>query len=452
MTRTLVYGLAIAGRAVATSLVKRGHEVIAADDKLTEDSRYFARQLGIETIDKPPADRIEHLVRSVDQVAPSPGIPENHPLIRASWRAGKPLRTEIDLAAEFEADRRGGPRPFLAITGTDGKTTVTTLVTAIMNASGWRAEDVGNTDLPLITAIDDDSLDVFVVECASFRLRWIDRFAPKVGTWLNLAPDHLNWHPSIEAYADAKARIWEHQQPSDVAVAFADDPVVMAHARAARSRLVTFGTVGDYHERSGRLFGPYGELLDSALLFRNLPHDRTNALAAAATALESGLGTLDGVQTALMAFRGIPHRIALVANAGGISWYDDSKATTPHAAVAAMRGFDSVVLIAGGRNKDLDLRALTAAAAHVRAVVAIGDSAGEIEQAFRGMCPVVKATSMDAAVSAAADLARPGDAVVLSPGCTSFDWYNSYGERGDDFIRAVRFHLGVATSEVASTP
>jgi UDP-N-acetylmuramoylalanine--D-glutamate ligase len=161
-----------------------------------------------------------------------------------------------------------------------------------------------------------------------------------------------------------------------------------------------------------------------------------NALAASAAALAAGAST-DGVRAALTAFGGLPHRLTLVGYGGGVRWYDDSKATNPHAAVAAVRGFESVVLIAGGRNKGLDLSALAQVADRVRAVVAIGEAAPEVAGAFAGVRPVATATTMAEAVTAAAAAARPGDAVLLSPGCASFDWYRSYAERGDDFARAV---------------
>jgi UDP-N-acetylmuramoylalanine--D-glutamate ligase len=194
---------------------------------------------------------------------------------------------------------------------------------------------------------------------------------------------------------------------------------------------------GDFRVDDGVLLTPDGgQIIDVASLQRSLPHDVENALAASATALAAG-ADLDGVRTALREWRGFPHRVALVGDAGGVQWYDDSKATNPHAALAALRGFGSVVLIAGGRNKGLDLSMLADAADRVRAVVAIGDAAAEVEKAFAGLRPVTVATSMNDAVRAAAAYAEPGDAVLLSPGCASFDWYQSYAERGDDFARAV---------------
>jgi len=178
---------------------------------------------------------------------------------------------------------------------------------------------------------------------------------------------------------------------------------------------------------------------------RSLPHDVTNALAAAATVLEPGLGRVDGVGAALADFEGPSHRIQFVAEADEIAWFDDSKATTPHAAATAISGFHHVVLVAGGRNKGLDLRPLAAVVDHVRAVVAIGEAAPEVAAVFRGRVPVEEASSMPAAVHAARRLARPGDAVLLSPACASFDWYPNYAARGDDFTRLVLDELGVRT-------
>jgi UDP-N-acetylmuramoylalanine--D-glutamate ligase len=305
---------------------------------------------------------------------------------------------------------------------------------------------VGNTEVPLVAAIEEPDVDVFVVEASSFRLLHTQRFAPAVATWLNLAPDHLDNHATLDAYIAAKARLWADQTPDQVAIGNADDPVVLAHLAAAPARHVTFGLGpdADHHLEGDRLVLADGAVLaEVAELRRALPHDLANALAAAASAMHGG-GTVAGAHDALVAFTGLPHRVSLVGEAGGVRWFDDSKATAPHATRAAVRGFESVVLIAGGRNKGLDLRELAADADHIRAVVAIGEAGPEVAAAFDGIRPVRTASSMDEAVAAAASLARPGDTVLLSPGCASFDWYGSYGERGDDFVRAVKEQLAVA--------
>jgi UDP-N-acetylmuramoylalanine--D-glutamate ligase len=338
----------------------------------------------------------------------------------------------------------------VAVTGTDGKTTVTTMVTDVLRAAGRRAVLAGNAEVPLVAAIADDAAELFVVEASSFGLGVSRRFAPRVATWLNLAPDHQDAHLDMAHYGAAKARIWANLGVEDVAVANADDPAVAARAAALIERGVhvqTFGRAADagWHVADGMLCSPDGVAFVAIEdLPRAFPHDVANLLAVAATATAAG-APLEAVASVARAFRGLPHRVVLVGEAEGVRYYDDSKATAPHATLAALRGFESVVLIAGGHNKGLDLSALAAGAPHVRGVVAIGAAAAEIVAAFEGLRPVSVATSMDEAVAQARSQARPGDAVLLSPGCASFDWYGSYAERGDDFIRAVRSMVEVSS-------
>ncbi|MBL8778371.1 MAG: UDP-N-acetylmuramoyl-L-alanine--D-glutamate ligase [Acidimicrobiales bacterium] len=427
----LVVGLGVTGEAVVRALLSRGHDVVVVEDRPTDEKRALAAALGVDLVAEPDEGALGALVAGSEAVLPSPGVPEAHPVFGAARSAGVPVRSEFDLAAAWD------DRPLVAITGTNGKTTVTMLVTEMLERSGRRAVAAGNTEVPLVTAIDDPATDVFVVEASSFRLGHTERFAPAVATWLNFAPDHLDVHASLAVYEAAKARIWADQGPDDLAVANADDPVVAAHHGPARR--VTFSTRDDhgFHVAGGVLVTDEGiELVGVDALWRAFPHDVANALAASATALGAG-ASLDGVRATLTGFAGMHHRVELVAERGGVRFYDDSKATVPHAVAAALAAFDSVVLIAGGRNKGIDLSPLAADLGRVRAVVAIGDAAADVEAAFAGRRPVETATSMDDAVRRAAALAEPGDAVLLSPGCASFDWYSSYGERGDDFARAV---------------
>ena len=419
------------------ALVARDEAVVAVDDAPAEAGRALARDLGVELVEAPDRDRLRALVETSAAVLPSPGVPDHHPLFELAAAAGVPVLSELDLAARWD------DRPLLAVTGTNGKTTVTTLTSRMLSASGLRAAAVGNTEVPLVAAIEDADLDVFVVEASSFRLLHSHHFAPDVGTWLNFAPDHLDNHATLAEYEAAKARIWRDQRADQVAIGNADDPVVAVRLASAPGRKVTFGLGSDADHRldGDRLVCAGEELARRDELPRRLPHDVINALAAAATALAGG-ATMAGARAALLAFEGLPHRVVLVGEAGGVDWYDDSKATAPHATLAALRGFGSVVLIAGGRNKGLDLNELLEEVDRIRAVVAIGEAAGEVEAVFAGRRPVRTAGSMDAAVAAAAELAATGDVVLLSPACASFDWYGSYGERGDDFVRAVR-GLGV---------
>jgi UDP-N-acetylmuramoylalanine--D-glutamate ligase len=433
--RALVVGLGVSGAAIATALRERGHGVLVMDDEPGEAAHARGEELqaaGIKVLERPDAMRLAMLVAGTGMVVPSPGVPPRHPVFPLARERNIPIVGEVELASRWT------DKPIVAVTGTNGKTTVTGLITDMLVASGTAAVAAGNIGVPLVEAVAGPA-EVLVVEVSSFQLELTDRFHPAVAVWLNLAPDHLDWHPDLASYGRAKARIWARQTGNDTAVVNADDAGVMRWASDAPGRVVTFGLEGaGFTVVDGMLrTGAGGELLPVSSLQRALPHDVANALAASAAALVAG-ASIDGVRDALRRWEGFPHRVTLVGDAGGVQWYDDSKATNPHAALAALRGFESVVLVAGGRNKGLDLSVLAGAAERVRAVVAIGEAAPEVAAAFDGVRPVTVAASMDEAVRAALAAARPGDSVLLSPGCASFDWYRSYAERGDDFARAVR--------------
>lgn len=434
-----VHGVALSGEAVAAELQRRGWKVLLADDAPTDATRATAARLGVPLVERPDAEQVTRLVADAEIVCPAPGVPESHVVPMTAIATGTPLRTEIDLAYEWEQQRAAGPRPMLAVTGTDGKTTTTLLAAHLAAAGGHRVAAVGNTETPLVAALHEP-VDVFVVECSSFRLNWIDSFRAEASVWLNLAPDHQNWHRSLDDYIAAKARLWAHCRPTDVAVGFLDDPVVMEHLRAAGGVTRTFAASGaDYRRDGDVLVGPNGAIASVGELPRQLPHDLTNTLAAAALVLETGLATPSQIAAALPSFRHPAHRIEPVGERDGVRWFNDSKATTPHAARTAIRSFDRVVLLAGGRNKGLDLASLAAEHAHVVAVVGLGESASEVVDAFAPYCPTAVANSMAEAVALADGLARPGDVVLLSPACASFDWYptGGYPARGADFSRLV---------------
>lgn len=443
-----LHGMGVAGVATLVALCARGADLSISDDAADEGTDAMAHlgelaeRYGAEVV---AARDVAARLATVDQLVPAPGVPEDHPVIQAALGHGCEVVSEIELAYRIEQLRPGGPRPMIAITGTDGKTTTCLLAAAMLQEAGFRAEAVGNTDTPLVAALDSD-IEVFVVECSSFRLAWTHHFRAEAAVWLNLAPDHLNWHRSMDSYEWAKANIFRLQMASDVGIGFLADPIVMRNLETAPSRQVRFGSgplvdrgSTSYWSDGGSLWGPQGKLCEVSQMWRQLPHDQTNALAAAAAVMEIGLGTVDAVRRALAGFGGVAHRIEAIGTAGGISWFNDSKATTPHAAASAIAGFESVILIAGGRNKDLDLAAMRAPD-RVRAVIAIGEAAEEIAQVFAGDCPVHHAGSMEDAVQEAARLATSGDVVLLSPGCASFDWYptGGYAARGDHFRDLVR--------------
>lgn len=461
MTRLHVHGVGVAGAAVVATMARRGADISVSDDATTPAARAalddLADRWGVDIV---PTERVGAHLAGVEMFVPAPGVPETHPLIGRALAQGCEVVSEIEIAYRLEQARPGGPRPLLSVTGTDGKTTTCLLATAMLAAAGVNAVAVGNTETPLIAALDVDHEQdrpgftpaVFVVECSSFRLAWTHHFRSTAAAWLNLSPDHLNWHRSMESYEAAKARIFSLLGPDDLAVGLVDDPVVMRHlaqtpARRARVGAGRSSADVEYRTDGTELFGPQGSIMAVEDMWRSLPHDQTNVLAAAALVMGSGLADAAAVAQAVTKFPGVPHRIEPVATAGGVQWFNDSKATTPHAAVAAIRGFAAVVLIAGGRNKGLDLGVL-ASTGRVTAVVAIGEAAGEIAAIFASDCPVVIADSMASAVAAAAGVSRPGDVVLLSPGCASFDWYphGGFEARGEDFRACV--HALLATDAV----
>ncbi|MGH9116013.1 MAG: UDP-N-acetylmuramoyl-L-alanine--D-glutamate ligase [Acidimicrobiales bacterium] len=435
--RVVIVGFGVTGQAVARAVLAAGDEPVVFDDAPGAGAAGAAR-LGVDVSPVPDGPGLAAALAGADLVVPSPGVPAGHPVLAAAARAGVPVRSEVELAADA-ASRPGGPR-VAAVTGTNGKTTVTTLVTAMLRSSGIAAVAAGNIGVPMIDAAASGA-DVVVAEVSSFQLHFTDRFHPRVSCWLNFAPDHLDWHPSLDHYAAAKARVWANQGAGDTAVVNADDAAVTAAAEASIPAGVTVVRYSlrqpvDFRVEADRLLGPEGPLVEVARLPRCLPHDLSNSLAAAAVALAAG-ATAGGCARALEATGPLPHRVSLVGRYGGVSWYDDSKATTPDSVVAAVAGFASVVLIAGGRNKGLDLSPLGATVPPVKAVVAIGEAAAHVAAAFAGRVPVKVASTMEAAVDAARAFAEPGDAVLLSPACASFDWYQSYGARGDHFASIV---------------
>ncbi len=414
----VVIGYAVTGRAVESRLQREGHAVTVVDDASA-----------------PAAGRAGAAVDAADLVVPSPGVRPDHPLLRRAGAAGVPVRSEIDLAAER------CPLPLVAVSGTNGKTTTTELVAAALREGGRNVVVGGNIGTPLISVVDTPA-DVVVAEVSSFQLHFTTSvFHPRVAVLLNVAEDHLDWHGDLGAYRRDKAKLFAHQTPGDTLVVNLDDEGARAVAAPARSAIVqvTLSPVrGAFHIDGDALCAPSGErIVGISELPRTLPHDLTNALCAAAAtrALDA---ELDTIARALREYATLPHRVQLIGENCGVRYIDDSKATNPHAALRAVQAFDSVVLLAGGLNKGLDLGALAEGEAHVRAVVAFGAAGSEVAAAFAGRRPVERVRTMREAVAAAHAAARPGDVVLLSPGCASFDMYSSYSERGDDFAAEVR--------------
>jgi len=432
----VVMGMGVTGRAVAEALVRHGIGVVALDDRPTDEIESWSERHGI-AVSRPADVDLDSSLAGSTAVLPAPGLPDHHPIFVAAERAGVEIRSEFDLAAAWD------DRPAVAVTGTDGKTSVVTLIERMLERSGIEAAAVGNTDTPWVEAIADPTTEVFVVEASSFRLGHSRCFSPAVATWLNFGPDHLDAHRDIGAYEASKASIWSHLRGDALAVANRNDPIVSRRAAALRAgELETFGwdvppTSRDHGVVDGALVSGGAHLVRIDELKRSLPHDIVNGLAAAASARRVG-ADIAAIGEILREFEGLEHRVQVVAEIDGVRFVNDSKATTPHASAAALGAFDSIVLLAGGRNKGLAFDDMLEHVAHLRHVVAIGDSAVDIEAVFAPHVDTSVATSMEDAVAQAATVAVPGDVVLLSPACASYDWYRSYVHRGDDFVRIVR--------------
>lgn len=419
---TLVIGAAVSGRAAATLLRSRGDKVVVYD-------RDAAAVAGIDADVVHGGEWDPSLLDGVDLVVPSPGVPEHAAPIVDALVLGLPIWSELELGF------RNVGVPVMAVTATNGKTTITELAAAMLTESGLRAAAVGNIGVPL-SGVDDRELDVLVVEASSFQLRFVDSFHAEAAVLLNVAPDHLDWHLTMARYVAAKQRVLERQTESDIVVFDAEDPGASAAVAAATATRVPVSA--SRVPRGG--WGVDGDTLYVGGAALRLPElARSDAAfvvdvaAAAAGALHLGADPA-AVERAARQYRPGSHRRELVGTWEGVDWVDDSKATNPHAALAAIRSFASVVLIAGGRDKGLDVRPL-ALEPNVVGLVAIGEAASALAAASSR---TVLAGSMEEAVAIADDLARAGDTVLLAPGCASFDMFRSYGDRGDRFAAAVR--------------
>ncbi len=434
-------GLRSTGAAVTAWFRSRGDDVTVVEERPGQPG-YAERKAACEgagALVIEGAPNWSALVATADVLVPSPGVRPEHPVMVAALERGTPIRGDLDLAVE------AATVPVAVVTGTNGKSTVTTLISAMLERSGRLAPAVGNIGRVALEAIGEPA-DVLVIEASSFQLHSVTpTFAPAVAVMLNLADDHLDWHGSFADYAATKANAFRFQSGADVLVWNRDDGAVAELVRDARGRRIGF-TIGaprpgDVGWRGPVLLDATGAEIPISSRRTFAPHERANIAAGAAAA--SALGaTPAGIALAIDHFTRLHHRTESVGQAGGVEYVDDSKATNPHAAVAAVLGYANVVLLAGGDSKGVDLAGLATVADRLRAVVAIGDTPEEIERVFAGRVPVTRATSMHDAVRSAAAVAQPGDVVLLSPACASFDWYGSYAERGDAFRTEVEALVG----------
>lgn len=426
--RTLVLGAAVSGLAAARNLVEDGVEVAVYD--LRPEKAESISAVGAESM---LGEWDPSFLKGVDLVVTSPGIPETSQPIADTIRAGIRLIGELELAAsKIKA-------PLIAVTGTNGKTTVTSLISAMLERSGKIAPAVGNIGVPLVELVGRE-IDVAVVEASSFQLRFVEGFHPRVAVITNFAPDHLDWHPNLDSYFAAKARIVENQDASDLVVFDASD--VGASKLASLSSARKAGVSGTSRLDSGGVEDESVWIGDAAIPRRDLRVGGAafllDIVAAGVAAREMGASS-EGVSDVARGFVPGSHRLTTVGVWDGIRFVDDSKATNPHAALAAIRSFPSVILIAGGLSKGLDLSPL-GREPNIKAVIGIGESGHTVVEAARVYSE--SAGDMESAVRQGIELAEPGDTILLAPGGASFDMYGSYSERGDAFSTVVRGIMG----------
>ncbi len=433
--RSLVLGAGVTGLACARFLRRRGLSVVVADTREAPPAAAQLRALlgeqGLRL-----GDFSSKLLERVDRVIVSPGLPPTLALLGEARTRGLPVLGELDLFfAEADA-------PVVAITGTNGKSTVTTLVAAMLHAGGMSAKAGGNLGPAALELLAGEAPQFYVLEVSSFQLEQTARLPARAAAVLNVSPDHLDRHGSLERYAGLKSRIYDH---AETCVVNLDDPLVMAMVPAARDCIeVTLGApdAGQYGVRilDGEPWLCHGDtpLLAASALRIGGRHNIANALAALALAEAAGTAVEDAVQ-ALAAFRGLPHRCETVPTEDGLTWINDSKGTNLGATLAAVQGLDGpLVLIAGGVAKDRDFSPLARAlAGRARGIVLLGRDAELLAAALAEVAPIRRVADMDEAVSAARALAHPGDTVLLSPACASLDMYTDYRARGLAFATAV---------------
>ncbi len=441
LERAFVLGLGLSGIAATRLLAGRGVEVVASD-------RRRADELALAGLERVPGvalrlgDSSSALPGGLDVLVASPGVALDHPLLVAARAAGVPIVGEVELAFAYLAGT------VVAVTGSNGKSTTTAMTGALLAGAGFAVEVCGNIGRPLSAVVEGPPGRFFVVELSSFQLETIERFHPRAAALLNISPDHLDRHGSLAAYLGAKQRVFLNQTAADIAVVNADEPEVAASPTLARKRVFSRGrAVDDGCRQAGDWVlevdaGGERELFAVTDVPLPGPHNLENAMASALLARAVGAPP-ESIAPALAAFRGLPHRVERIAEIAGVGYIDDSKGTNVAATARSLEGFAdrSVHVILGGRNKGADFAYLREMVARkARRAYLIGESAAALERALAGAVELEASGTLERALAAASTLAEPGEVVLLSPACASFDQFRDYIDRGEQFQRWVHAH------------
>jgi UDP-N-acetylmuramoylalanine--D-glutamate ligase len=433
--KTLVYGLGESGVAATRALTERGERVLVADGSDDERLRDALAALDVSGVLGAGPDVLE----GIDRIIASPGVSPRDPLLRAAGARGILIVSEVGLGLEL----LGEDARVAAVTGTNGKTTVVDMLHHMLEASGVPHSVAGNSWRSLTGCVEQArGAGLLVLEVSSFQLHYLQNPGFEVAALLNVRPDHLNWHESFEEYIEDKLRIFEGQQKEDLALVSATDPVGRAAIDTFGAEAVVVGE-GDTAVRHGRLLLRGSHLAEVTELPFAGTHNHENALFAAAAAQRLG-AEFGEIREALLAYESRPHRLQVAAHVAGVTYVDDSKATNPAAVAAALESFDvPVVLILGGSEKNTDFSEVLPGLRVCRAVVCQGEAGPRIaaylqDEGFQDV--VHMSPDLERAVESATELARPGDVVLLSPGCASYDQFPGYADRGDAFIGFAGHH------------
>lgn len=446
--KVLVVGLGKSGLAAALFLRHRGAQVTVSDVRSAEALAREIPALLDEGIMVEAGGHGLLTFRRQDLIVVSPGVPLDTPALAQVRSFGIPVIGELELAARFMQGR------ILAITGSNGKTTTTALTGAILKTGGLPTLVAGNIGVPVVSLIDETTPETWsVLEVSSFQLETTEEFHPRISVILNITPDHLDRHGTFENYALAKERIFAMQNAGDALVLNADNPRTAEVAPRARAWVYWFSTRHEVERGSwvkdGRLVfrAEQGGAVEDVMPLEGIrlkgAHNVENVLAAACAARFAGV-PVDAVRKAIENFEAVEHRLEYVATVNGVDFYNDSKATNVDATVKAVEAFPGGIhLILGGKDKGSDYTTLSELLrARVRAVYTIGSAAAKIESHLRGVVSIHSCETLEAAVTAAANAARPGEVVLLAPACSSFDQFENYEHRGRIFKQLVSERRG----------
>jgi UDP-N-acetylmuramoylalanine--D-glutamate ligase len=450
--RVLVVGLGKSGVAAALFLKARGARVTVSDTKTQDELKEEIPKLLDEGIAVETGGHGERTFQNQDLIVVSPGVPLDAAPLQQARALGEKVIGEVELAAQFF------PGKIVAITGSNGKTTTTTLAGEVVANGGFPTVVGGNIGKPAISLVEEASDDtIAVLEVSSFQLETIETFRPHIAVVLNITPDHLDRHRTFDAYTDAKARIFENQLADDFAVLNADDPTCVKLASRTRAQVFWFSRKKEVKQgayvHEGRILFHDGNGQREVMLISEVPlkgsHNVENVLAAVC------IGVLSGVEPrriskAVREFRAVEHRLEYVATIHGVEYYNDSKATNVDATIKALESFPANIhLILGGKDKGSDYTVLNELLRQrAKRVYTIGAAAGKIESQIKG-AEIVHAETLENAIRLASDAAQPGDIVLLAPACASFDQFRNYEHRGKVFKEVVHSLAG-AEVEVKS--